>query len=88
MNFHCSNLHSQLLNGTVYDENKQTIPGASVYLDGTSIGTVTDDNGNYKLAVANKINTILVASFIGYESYFVQNPFENPTVKIQLVPKI
>ena len=82
------NVHSQTLSGTVYDENKQTIPGASVYLDGTSIGTITDDNGNYKLSVPNKINTILVISFIGYEAYFVQNPFENPIHKVQLVPKM
>ncbi|GEP50958.1 hypothetical protein FNO01nite_16300 [Flavobacterium noncentrifugens] len=80
-------MHSQTLSGIVFDENKETIAGASVYLDGTSIGTITDDQGKYELHAANKINTTLVIGFIGYESKIIANPFENPNQKIYLVPK-
>lgn len=82
-----SGMHAQTLSGIVFDENKETIAGASVYLDGTSIGTITDDQGKYELHVASKINTTLVIGFIGYESKVVANPFENPEQKVYLVPK-
>lgn len=80
-------LFSQTIKGTVYDENKQTIAGANVYLDGTSLWTITDDQGNYELRPANKINTVLVIGFIGYESVSIANPFENAIHKTYLVPK-
>lgn len=40
------------------------IPGANVLVKGTKIGTVTDFDGNYSIAVNSK--SILVFSFIGY----------------------
>jgi len=43
------------------------IPGASVLVVGTTIGTVTDTNGNYSLTLPNGASQIL-ASFIGYQS--------------------
>ena len=85
--FLSSGLYAQTLSGTVFDENKETIAGASVYLDGTSIGTITDDQGKYELHAAKKINTTLVIGFIGYESKIIDNPFQNPEQKIYLVPK-
>jgi len=80
-------MHSQTLSGTVFDENKETIAGAAVYLDGTSIGTITDEFGKYELRATNKVNTTLVINFIGYESKIIQNPFENPVQTIFLIPK-
>jgi TonB-linked SusC/RagA family outer membrane protein len=43
------------------------LPGVSVTEKGTSNGTLTDANGNYKLNVKDR-NAILVFSFIGYIS--------------------
>ena len=49
------------------DANNATLPFANAALKGTSIGTTTDENGNYKLsAVAG--NYTLVFSFLGYEN--------------------
>ena len=79
-------LQSQTLTGIVFDENKETIAGAAVYLDGTSIGTITDEFGKYELRAANKVNTKLVINFIGYESKIIANPFDNPDQKIYLIP--
>lgn len=53
--------------GQVKDDQGQPLPGVSVLLDGTTTGTVTDPNGNYKLTVpdANAGGSISF-SFIGF----------------------
>jgi TonB-linked SusC/RagA family outer membrane protein len=45
-------------------EDQQTLPGVSVAVKGTTIGTLTDINGNYSLKVPADAKT-LVFSFIG-----------------------
>ena len=47
------------------------IPGANVLVKGTTNGTVTDIDGNYKLTVPSDVTT-LVISFIGYGSTEVE----------------
>ncbi|MBL0744115.1 TonB-dependent receptor [Chryseolinea sp. Jin1] len=53
--------------GTVTDEAGSPLPGVNVLVKGTSIGTVTDSNGNFSLNAPDE-NAILVFSFIGYSS--------------------
>src|SRR5690606_11409363 len=48
------------------DENGDPIPGATVSIPGTGIGTATDIDGNYSLTVPEDAS--LVFSFIGYET--------------------
>lgn len=56
---------SRRVTGQVTNSNDgQPIPGASVIVKGTTVGTVTDNGGNYSLAVPEGGNT-LVFSFIG-----------------------
>ena len=52
------------LSGQVTDENDEGLPGASVLVKGTSIGTTTDINGNYSLTVPD--NAVVIYSFVGY----------------------
>ena len=82
-------LHSfgQTLEGSVFDENKNPVMGVSIYLDGTTIETSTDENGKYILNLKEKINTSLVIRYLGYETVYIGNPFENNNLKINLVPK-
>ena len=47
-------------------EDKSSLPGVSVVVKGTSIGTTTDSKGNYLLKVPEK--AILVFSYIGYKN--------------------
>ena len=59
--------------GVVVDsENGETLPGANVVVEGTSIGTTTDLNGRYVLEVAPGTYN-LVLSYIGYNDATVQN---------------
>jgi TonB-linked SusC/RagA family outer membrane protein len=53
------------VSGTVLDETGQPLPGVAVRIKGTTIGTATDVQGKYSLSVTDA-NTVLVASFIGY----------------------
>ncbi len=55
--------------GVVVNEENQALIGASVQLKGTSKGTVTDENGNYRLELADaEKNGTLVVSYVGYET--------------------
>ena len=52
--------------GSVTDQsNNQTMPGVNVSIKGTTLGTVTDENGNYSINVRSAAD-LLVFSFIGY----------------------
>ena len=54
--------------GTVRDEQKQPLPGVTVVLKGTTVGTATNDKGWYEVYVPDTVNTVLVFSFIGMET--------------------
>ena len=58
------------LKGTVTDANNdQPIPGASVFLKGTSFGAVTDFDGNYVLTVnLQEGEYLLTTSYLGYST--------------------
>jgi TonB-linked SusC/RagA family outer membrane protein len=53
--------------GKVTDQAGMAIPGASIIIKGTTIGTVTDTNGNFSITNVTEKN-ILVCSFIGMKS--------------------
>mgnify|MGYP000648195387 CR=1 FL=1 len=59
--------------GKVVDERRQPIPGVSVRLGGTSMGTATDVDGKFKLLVPADTAT-LVVSFIGMKTEVVKIP--------------
>lgn len=55
------------ISGKVLDDKKQPLPGATVLVKGTVIGTTTDDAGNYTLKVPADAKT-LVISYIGFDN--------------------
>ena len=55
------------LTGKVVDEMGEPLPGASVMVKGTSNGTATDFDGNFKLTVQTE-SGVLVVSFVGYNN--------------------
>ncbi|RIH66899.1 SusC/RagA family TonB-linked outer membrane protein [Mariniphaga sediminis] len=59
------------ISGQVTDQNGEPIPGVSVYLKGTTIGIVTDVNGQYQLSLPENSRT-LVFSFVGMSTQEVE----------------
>jgi len=55
------------ISGSVIGDDKIPIPGASIIVKGTTIGTVTDFNGKFSLKIPTSANT-LVFSFVGLTS--------------------
>ena len=62
-------VEEQVIQGVVKDENGQPLPGVTVLLKGTTLGTATDAEGKWKLVLpANVQNPIFVFSFVGMEA--------------------
>lgn len=55
------------IKGTVYDKNKEIIPGVNIYVKNSpGVGIATDANGIYQ--IKTKVSDVLVFSFIGYRT--------------------
>jgi hypothetical protein len=52
--------------GKVVDENKSPLPGVSVFVEGTTIGTITDLDGNFTLSIDRNTVKYITYSFVGY----------------------
>jgi hypothetical protein len=77
--------HAQLIEGRIFDSTtKEPLPGANVYLDGTSLSTITDAEGNFRLNLQNRTTT-LVVSFIGYVTFKIENPSEYVNKKLRIL---
>ncbi|GAA4441184.1 TonB-dependent receptor [Pontibacter saemangeumensis] len=67
------------VSGTVRDESGSPLPGVTVVLKGTTVGTSTNADGAYNLTIPDEqSNGTLVFSFIGYATQEV--PINNQTV--------
>lgn len=56
--------------GTVVDVNGMALPGATVTIQGTNKGTVTDIDGKYTIEAPE--NAILVFSYLGFEAQSIE----------------
>ena len=60
---------SGIIKGVITDANEgSTLPGATIYIEGTTIGTVTDVDGVYVLTGVPIGNQIISISFLGFET--------------------
>jgi len=58
-----------VISGKVLDENSnQPLTGASVIVDGSNRGSVTDMNGNFSLSNIQSLEPLIVISYVGYET--------------------
>lgn len=72
--------------GKVVDENGESLPGATIQLKGTTIGTVTDNTGNFSLSVP--LDATLIVSFVGYQSIEVTVGGKTELGIITLAPEL
>ena len=60
------------IKGTITaSDTKETLPGATILVKGTTVGTVSDIDGNYNIKVSQP-NPVLVISYMGYQTLEVQ----------------
>lgn len=66
-------LFSQIkIEGYVYNEKGESIFGTSVYVDGSTIGTITNELGYFSLVIPSESNSALVFRNIGYISEVIE----------------
>lgn len=61
------------ISGNIVDSKGEPLIGVSILVKGTSVGGITDFDGNYKVTT-NEANPVLVFSYIGYKTQEV--PFK------------
>ena len=74
------------VSGTVTSEEEGPLPGVNILVKGTSTGTVTDIEGNYRLSVDSD-DAVLVFSAVGYTSEEVAVDGQS-TVDMLMLPDI
>ena len=68
--------NAQLINGVVFDQKtKSTLPGATVYQDGTTNVTMTDFDGSFTLNTKGS-ESPLVIRYIGFDTKKVEKPLQ------------
>jgi outer membrane receptor for ferrienterochelin and colicin len=72
------------IKGTVKDENNQPLLGANVFWQNTSIGTTTDENGQFTLKKSEE-TTFLVISYIGFETKKIEATANNISIILKEV---
>ncbi len=69
-------IQSQTYKGKVIDANtKEALETVSVYFDGTTIGTITNNEGFFSIELPDNKNTksLLVISFVGYQTLTISS---------------
>ncbi|MDR6804928.1 TonB-linked SusC/RagA family outer membrane protein [Dyadobacter sp. BE34] len=75
---------AHVLKGKVSDENGGGLPGVSVRLKGTQLGTLTDASGNFEFEVGDQ-EAVLIFSFVGYKTQEVATG-DRAVINISMVP--
>ena len=73
----CAGAQEIVITGIVCDEDtKLPITNVHVYLDGTSVKTITNNSGRFELKPKSVINAKLVIQHLSYETAIIDRPFE------------
>jgi TonB-linked SusC/RagA family outer membrane protein len=71
------------VSGTIYDSGDGSpLPGVNILVRGTTIGTISDIDGKYNLAVPDG-NSVLIFSFVGFKSQEI-NIGSQTTIDVRL----
>ncbi len=71
--------------GKVTSESEGPLPGVNVVIKGTTIGTVTDKEGNYALEAAS--DATLVFTYVGYKAQEIAVNNQS-TINVSLIPDL
>ena len=74
---------SRTITGTVLDENSQPMPGATVMVEGTTNGTMTNADGTFVLANVPAKATVVVKC-VGYKDVVLESGKTSYTIKLEV----
>jgi len=81
--------YNQVIQGTILDEKtKNPIMSASIYFNGTFVGTSSDQNGKFELDISKYTSLPLTISSIGYYSVTLIDFSGNGRFVISLTPMV
>ena len=88
--FLCNTAHPQTIRGLIMESStKGKISFATVYMSGTYVGTMADQNGYFQLKVPSDFSMPLTISALGYYSCTLTKYYLSDTVNIILLePKV
>ncbi|TKG96625.1 TonB-dependent receptor [Puteibacter caeruleilacunae] len=80
------------IEGKIIERNNNNelipVPGAAVFWDNTSVGTISDEEGNFKLPTSDE-SSILTVRFVGYETKQIEiNQNNTEDLVIEISPNI
>ncbi len=83
----CQTVVAQVLEGQVYDsQTQQPLPSATIYIDGTTISTTTNEEGFFSIDAKGFSASQLVISYVGYITSRLENVFQHKKIKTFLEP--
>jgi hypothetical protein len=81
--------HAQLVHGIVLDKSDYSKIGfASIYINGTSVGTNSDQNGYFELDISKYGSLPLTISALGYYSVTLADFSREKHIEVYLTPKM
>jgi hypothetical protein len=85
----CQIGHSQAVRGTIIDNSDHTkINFASIYINGTSVGTNSDQNGYFELDITKYGSLPLTISALGYYTVTLADFSKEKPIEVYLTPKM
>ena len=85
----CTTAYNQVIKGTILDEQtKNPIMSASIYFNGTFVGTSSDMNGKFELDISKYTSLPLTISSIGYYSVTLIDFSDSGRFVISLTPMV
>lgn len=72
------------ISGVVIDKNGEVLPGVTILIKGTTIGTTTNEQGRFDMTLPDPEGKVLVFSFIGMESQEVKINHPEQEIKVTL----
>jgi hypothetical protein len=81
--------YNQVIKGTVFDKKtNEKIGFATLFFNGTFVGTYSDENGHFELDISKNASMPLTVSAIGYYSVTITDlPIDKP-IPVYLTPKV
>lgn len=70
------------ISGIVFDNNDEPLPGATIQIDSTLMGTFSDQSGKFSINNVYDESVKLTVKFIGFEDYHLTVPMTNKNTEV------